>query len=616
MTNTVDISDFVQATLDFSPIATPFENFGVALGLGDSNVIDTSQRFRVYSTLTQVGVDFGVSAPEFLASQVYFGQTPQPDQIIIGRWARTATAGLLHGAALTPTQQVLSNFTVVSSGAFFIMIDGVPLAVTGLNFASALNLNGVASAVQTALQALDNGTACVFGAVNQRFDIVSSTTGIASSVSYGAAPTAVGSAAFSGQPTGGTDSITIGGTAVAFVTGTPSGNQVKVGVDLATTLQSLVTFLNASTDTNIVKANYSVVGSTLYIWFKTTGTTGNAFTLTKTSTAITLSGATLSGGSGTDVSTLLGLTQVSGASPPVPGVAAETPLQAAAILAAANAEWYELGFASSVMPSNSDYQAVAAFILGLSRKRIFGVNIPTTDCLDPTNNSDLASLLQSQNNQRCFWWYDPASPFGVFSMMGRSSTINFNGSLTTITLAYKQAPGLQPAQLTETQFATLEGKGGNCNVAVSNGAVMIFPGQMSNAHYVNGVFTSGNWFDEIQDCDWFINFVQTNVFNLLFGATTKIPQTDAGNGIIAATITNSCQQAVTNGMAAPGTWQAAGFGSLQTGDFLPLGYYVFYPKISTQSAADRAARKSVPFQIAIKLAGAIHTVDLIVNVNR
>jgi hypothetical protein len=32
--------------------------------------------------------------------------------------------------------------------------------------------------------------------------------------------------------------------------------------------------------------------------------------------------------------------------------------------------------------------------------------------------------------------------------------------------------------------------------------------------------------------------------------------------------------------------------------------------------ADRAARKSVPFQVAAKLAGAVHSVAITVNLNR
>ena len=615
MTNSVNISDFVNATLSITATATPYQNFSVPLIIGDSNVIDVNQRLRTYSSLLGVEADFGTTAPEYLAATVYFEQSPTPAQAYIGRWARTATHGLLHGASLTATQQLLANFTAITSGAMLISIDSVPYAVSGLNFSSALNLNGVASTLQTALAALDAGTTSIWGSVNQRFDIVSPTTGTTSSVSYAAAPTAIGNAVFSGQPTA-SDTLTIGGTAVTFVSGTPTGNQVKIGTDLPTTLASLATLLNGSADTNLVKASYSVVGSTLYIVYKTTGVGGNSFTLAKSSTAISVSGATLAGGSGTDVSTLLGLTLAAGASPPVVGVAAETPLAAWTALASASNQWYAASFAASVQPATADYLAVAAATLASSRKRVFGVTITTTDCMDPTNTSDLATSLQSLNNNRVYWWYDPANAYGVMTMFGRASTVNFNASQSTITLAYKQAPGLTAAYLTETQFATIQAKGGNCNIAVNNGAVMIWPGQMADSKWLAGTKINGTWFDEIHNCDWFLNEVQTDIFNLLYTTTTKIPQTDAGSNTIATVLGKSCVKAVNNGMIGKGVWTGPPIGTIETGDPLQTGWYVYYPPISTQSDADRDSRVSVPFQMAVKLQGAVHTVSLGITVNR
>lgn len=71
-----------------------------------------------------------------------------------------------------------------------------------------------------------------------------------------------------------------------------------------------------------------------------------------------------------------------------------------------------------------------------------------------------------------------------------------------------------------------------------------------------------------------------------------------------------------NGCLAPGVWNSAGFGALNQGDTLAKGYYVYAPPIATQSQADREARKAVTFQVAAKEAGAIHSVDILVNVNR
>jgi hypothetical protein len=615
MTNTVDISDFVNATLTITATAIPYENFSIPMIIGDSNVIDVNQRFRTYSNLLGVSADFGTTASEYLAAQVFFEQSPQPKQCMIGRWARTATAGLLHGASLTAIQMLMSNFTSVTSGAFSLFIDGVPYTVAGLNFSTALNLNGVASAIQTGLNALNAGTTCVWGSVNQRFNITSPTTGATSSVSYASAPTAWASAAFSGQPTA-ADVLTVNGTAVTFVSALTTGNQVLIGSSLANTLTALASFLNTSADVNIVKATYSVVGSTLYAVSKVTGTAGNAYTMARTSSVITVSGANFTGGSGTDISTLLGLTQAAGASPPVLGLAAETPLAAWTALAGVSSQWYAAAFAASVQPNTADYLAVGAATLASARKRIFGVTIITTDCLDPTNTSDLATSLQSLNNDRVFWWYDPINPYGVLTMFGRASTVKFNASQSTITLAYKQAPGLTAAYLTETQLTTLQGKGGNCNIAVNNGAVMIWPGQMSDSKWLAGTKINGTWFDEIHNCDWFLNAVQTDVFNALYTTTTKIPQTDAGSNILATVMGKTCSKSVNNGMVAPGVWNGPPFGTLETGDTLATGWYVYYPPIALQSPADRDSRVSVPFQIAVKLAGAVHTVDLAITVDR
>ena len=105
---------------------------------------------------------------------------------------------------------------------------------------------------------------------------------------------ASGSFLFGSNPSN-NDTITLNGTAVTFKTSGATGLQVNIGVDLATTLASLKTLLNASASTEVVKCTYDVTGgNTLTVTYKTVGTTGNSFTLA--ASAATRSGATLSGG--------------------------------------------------------------------------------------------------------------------------------------------------------------------------------------------------------------------------------------------------------------------------------------------------------------------------------
>lgn len=111
------------------------------------------------------------------------------------------------------------------------------------------------------------------------------------------ATNASGSIVFTLNPTA-SQTVTLGGTAITFVTSNPSGPQVVIGASLAATLQNLALFLNASTDTNISKCNYasSAFTSTLTITSKTSGTSNNSFSLVTTVTGATVSGATLTGG--------------------------------------------------------------------------------------------------------------------------------------------------------------------------------------------------------------------------------------------------------------------------------------------------------------------------------
>ena len=126
---------------------------------------------------------------------------------------------------------------------------------------------------------------------------------------------------------------------------------------------------------------------------------------------------------------------------------------------------------------------------------------------------------------------------------------------------------------------------------------------------------SGMYADERHGADWLQNAVQTDVYNVLY-QNNKIDQTDDGIGRLIAAIAKTMRKAVQNGMVAPGVWNASGFGSLNEGDTLEDGFYIYADSVNNQNQADREARKSPPIQVAAKLAGAIHSVDVSITLNR
>jgi hypothetical protein len=334
----------------------------------------------------------------------------------------------------------------------------------------------------------------------------------------------------------------------------------------------------------------------------TSGTTGTSSTMSFLSTA----------GSGTDISALIGGTAASGAVPPIAGIAAETPLTAANVLLGStlgNQSVYGFMFAPINITDISDasHEAVGGMIQALGTSHIYGITSNESNILLSNINTDLASVMESLGYFRSFIQYSSTSPYAVASFYGRDFTVNYSAQNSTLTMKFKQEPGVIPEVLTESQAASLNQK--NCNVYATyqNGASIIQQGVMCNGYF----------FDEVTGLDWLQNFVQTNLWNLFYQTPTKIPQTDAGNQQIVTNIAASMNAAVNNGLVAPGVWTSAlQFGSLQTGDTLTAGFYVYAPPIASQAQADREARKSVPIQVACKLAGAIHFANVGIQVNR
>ncbi|AIO48602.1 hypothetical protein DM44_3175 [Burkholderia cepacia] len=361
------------------------------------------------------------------------------------------------------------------------------------------------------------------------------------------------------------------------------------GLDFSaqTNLNGVASVINAK----LTGATIAWTGSQFIVTSNTTGTNSKV-------------GYATAPGSGTDISAMLGLTS-SLAGVPADGIAPEQPVDAAALFLDRFAnQFLGLDFADA---SITDAQHIAvANLIEADQRHIYGITTQNPQVLDSTVSTDIASKLQALKLKYTIVQYSSATPYAVSSLLGRLLTVNFNGNNTTITLMFKQEPSVAAERLTSTQANTLQAK--NCNVFVN------YSNDTSIIQY--GVTPSGLFADSVYNAIWFRNRIETDVYNLLYQSPTKIPQTDVGNAQIAATISASCEAAVNNGYLAPGVWNSAGFGALNQGDTLAQGYYVYAPPIATQSQADREARKSVTFQVAAKEAGAIHSVDILVNVNR
>lgn len=603
MAQTLPVARLVKVDVTLSPLAAAGRNFGKLLIIGDSDVISGLERIRDFGNIDEVSSAFGSLAPETEAAQLYFSQSPKPAALAIGRWLRTASAGALQGQLLTPSQQSLANFNSITSGGFSIPINGSTVNVTGLDLSTATNLNAVASAVAAALAP----ATCVW--TGSQFVVTSNTTG--------AGVKASGTITFTGNPLA-NDTVTVNGVVITFVAASPTGNQVLIGASGALTAVNLNTFLNASSNPSIAAGSYSVASGVVTVKYDTVGTAGNSFTLAESATNVAVSGATLSGGAnasavgyavppgaGQDISALLGLSS-STALAVVPGYDSETPLAAITALANISNDWYGSMFAASVQPTKDDNVAVAGYVEALEVTRVFGVTIQDTDAMSALVTDDLGSLLKALGYDQSFVDYSTTARFAVASAFGRAFSVDFTGTNTVINLMYKQMPGVVAENLSTSQANVLQDKRINVYAAYANDTNVFQYGTMAGSAF----------FDEIHGLDWLQDAIQTACFNVNYTSSTKVPQTDQGVNQFVAAIASVCDQAVANGLVAPGVWTADGFGQLLKGQYLKTGYYIYAQPVALQSDSDRAARKAPLIQVAVKLAGAINTVNVLVNVNR
>lgn len=283
----------------------------------------------------------------------------------------------------------------------------------------------------------------------------------------------------------------------------------------------------------------------------------------------------------------------------------ETLLQAVnAVLQFTN--WYGLGIAHTDALVDADVLSVATAIESAGVSRILAVTTQDPDTLVTATTTDLASKLKAGSYGRTFCQYSSSSKYAALSAFGRAFTVNFNGNNTTITLKFKQEPVVTYETLTTAQAAALDAKDANVFVYYANDTAIIQQGVMSN----------GDFFDERHGLDWLQNYVQTNLFNLLYTSTTKIPQTEAGITRLLTNVEQSMDQAVSNGLVGAGIWNGGPIGQVSPGDTLTKGYYVYANPLSTQAQADREKRKAPLIQVACKLAGAVHFADVQINVVR
>ena len=239
------------------------------------------------------------------------------------------------------------------------------------------------------------------------------------------------------------------------------------------------------------------------------------------------------------------------------------------------------------------------------RKLLFCPQSATTVLNTGQLFADLTLASDTQTRELLYTIAAKDARIAAAAYAGRAMSTAFDGSNTTSNMHGKDLHTILPDPgITQTILNTCGTVGADV---------------YANFGGVPKVFTSGanRFFDSVYNENWLVFALEVAGFNAIATASTKLPQTEAGVGILKAAYINVLQQAIRNGYIAPGTWNSPDrFGDPEDmiSAIATTGYYIYSTPVSQQAQTDRSVRKAPLIQIAVKEAGAINSSNVIVNI--
>lgn len=266
-----------------------------------------------------------------------------------------------------------------------------------------------------------------------------------------------------------------------------------------------------------------------------------------------------------------------------------------------NPSWYGFMFTNEVrdlvvINGAASPACVEAAAWAQARVKIFGNVTNSADALNPAVSTDIGSLLKAALYSRTFTDYSSsAAEYPIASGFGRAFTVDFGAANSTITLKFKQFPGITPENLRGSEKLALDGKRINAYFLVGNDADAV-------PLYGESFMAANFFFDEIHGIDWLANAIENQVFGYLFTRPTKVPLTNKGGAAIEQQVIRVLDEAVANGFVAPGT--------TSDGVFLPNGYITTVQSVADIPSADKAARVGPNIGFVAILSGAVHSIQI------
>ncbi|MEW2971038.1 DUF3383 family protein [Pseudomonas juntendi] len=267
--------------------------------------------------------------------------------------------------------------------------------------------------------------------------------------------------------------------------------------------------------------------------------------------------------------------------------------------------WFE--FETTIRANDADVLALIA--AGDAADKFYAGTTNQADVRTPSLATDIVSKAKLQGSRRAFLLSHATAPYAGFELAAVFSRVNFNAANSTITGEFKKLPGIVAEDLTLTAYSAMKEKGAVFYTVVETG------GQEDAGRVINSKSTSsfGEFIDDVFNLDGFVNSLRVNLYNALANIPTKLKQTPEGQQVLLDAAAQIGQRFIDNGYLG-----ARRYTSDETGEeVLSDGYEILSKAddILDLTDAERSERLAAPIIMRLFRAGAIHAVDVTVNVD-
>lgn len=273
--------------------------------------------------------------------------------------------------------------------------------------------------------------------------------------------------------------------------------------------------------------------------------------------------------------------------------------------------WYWTMWTAPILAVKADVLAIAQWCEDNTNMFIDSqTGASAVEIRDPADTDDIASQLTTAGFRHVFTPTHATDAYSGSALAKHFAAVNYSAERSTITGEFKKSPGVVAESLTGTAYAAMQSgtKKAVFYTVVDN------QGSTDSGRWLNTMThsTFGEFIDDVVNLDACVNFLTTALYNVVANQPTKLPQTPVGQAVLIGTARSVMQQFIANGYLGPRNY-------LDPDDGLEkytIGYEILTrpEDILDLSDADRDARKSAPLRIRMFRAGAVHIVDVDLDV--